>query len=181
LRASQAEYWSRAEDGCWPRRSFHNGVTVCAAEGLLRVCQAWKHRACMRACKATVLRLLHLPFASYGIWSYLHRSCGHLPSLAKTLSSVAMPKFAPPLCLSNPFPAIFRIILRALPVPQFQITAFRNIVHGNFSDTVQLSAEAIENKKTEPLTLHCFFSSGVPAYTGLALGAGLSIWAAREK
>jgi hypothetical protein len=67
----------------------------------------------------TVLRLLHLPLARYGIWPHLHRSCGHLPSLAKTFISAAMLKFAPPLRLSKPSPAISGIIIRALAAPHF--------------------------------------------------------------
>jgi hypothetical protein len=81
-----------------------------------------------------------MSFASYGIWSHLHRSCGHLPLLAKLLTDAAMPQFAPSLGFSNPFPAVGWISLRALAAPSLHETAIRNVVHGN-SPTAKRQSE----------------------------------------
>jgi hypothetical protein len=71
--------------------------------------------------------------AAYCVWPHRHRARMHLLiiSLLKSRRDLAVPKLSPPLCLSEPLPAVLGVCFSALTTQQLHRTAINDIAHGS--------------------------------------------------
>jgi hypothetical protein len=67
------------------------------------------------------------------VWPNSHRACVHLLlniSLLESPSNLIMSEFAPPVCFSEPLPAVFGVNFRALATQHLHSAATCNVAHG---------------------------------------------------
>jgi hypothetical protein len=78
-----------------------------------------------------LLLLFGTGIAVDSIWPHGHRACVHLLniSLLESPGNLTTCEFVPPVCLSEPLPAIFGVSLRALSAQQLHSAAVCDIAH----------------------------------------------------
>jgi hypothetical protein len=74
-------------------------------------------------------------------------------SLLKSRGDLAVPKLSPPLCLSEPLPAVLGVCFSALTTQQLHRTAINDIAHGSPQMTFGHCAREARKQKDNPADL----------------------------